>query len=308
MKVITYITTVSILISLNIHAEYKGSTFSEVWETVKKDEYELPENRISYKSLKKWFQSKIKFSANRTLSERQDILPHFEKLVHPNGICLAGKWKMTEDNPYGGYFRKGSEALIITRASTAMSETKVGKFRGMALAGKIFPTLEEDKKVETASFFLVDDLGGTKAKHWTDVEMTNAPKTSATSDVLKHLLYVLKVARTFAGVDKNPNERQVYMISELGEPLGAKIRTPRWMMVKAAPGQTVDEEDFRNELKVENYGGKLNLEVYGTSTEKEDGTKDFKKLGVIELTESVVSESCDHRLHFFHPKWKEISN
>ena len=33
--------------------------------------------------------------------------------------------------------------------------------------------------------------------------------------------------------------------------------------------------------------------------------KDWKKIGTITLDESVTSASCDQRLHFHHPKWRD---
>ncbi len=285
-------------------ADYQGSTFKEVWAQVISDPYEKPQNKISYSSLFKFLESKIEQAANRTLSERSDILPEFRKLAHPNGICLAGKWKMTEENPYGGLFKKGSEALIIGRASTAMNGTKRRDLRAMALAGKIFPTLSEEERVKTASFFLVDDLGGTKIPHWTDAKMTNEPKTSTTLAVISHLFYALKLAITFGKADSNPTKRQLYMISELATEGQDQVKTPEWMMVQAAPGQTVDEVDFRDELSIENYPNGLKLNVFAANSKDKDGNVDFKKVGEIDFTESIVSNSCDHRLHFHHPKWK----
>lgn len=286
------------------HAEYQGSSFSAVWTQVTSDAYENPSNRISYSSLFKYFENKIKKAANRTLNDRSDILPEFRKLAHPNGICLAGKWMMTEDNPYGGYFKKGSEALIIGRASTAMNGTKRGELRAMALAGKIFPTLNENETVKTASFFLVDDLGGTKLAHWSDAQMTNEPKTSKTIAVLSNIFYALKLAITFGKADSKPGMRQVYMISELGGESASQVRTPQWMMVQAKPGQSVDEADFRDELNMDNYPNGLALNVYAGDSKDKQGRVNFKKIGEIQFTESVVSNSCDHRLHFHHPKWR----
>ena len=42
----------------------------------------------------------------------------FRRLLHPNGVCLTGRWKITEETNYSGYFRKGSEALAVGRYST----------------------------------------------------------------------------------------------------------------------------------------------------------------------------------------------
>ena len=136
---------------------------------------------------------------------------------------------------------------------------------------------------------MVDDLGGTKAPNYTGVGMTNEPKTSATFGVFKHLFYALKLAATFGKADSNPGIRQVYEISEMGESIPEKVKTPKWMMAKAAPGQEVDEKDFRDELRVENYGGNLVVEIYAADKKFEDGSKNFKRIGHISFTESVVS-------------------
>lgn len=282
---------------------YEGSTYSSVWSQVESDTYKtLPKNKISVASLFGFLKSKIKRAANRTLNDRSDILPQFRKLAHPNGICLTGTWEITEDNPYGGYFKKGSEALIIARASTAMSATTQGRNRAFGLAGKLFPTNNplSEEKFQTASFFLVDDLGGTKARHYTDVEMTNAPKTSVTTAVVAHAIYAAKLALTFGKADANPNIRQVYEISELGEDNLDSVRTPEFMKIGAQKGQTVDRKDFRDELRIENYNGELLMDISVASGE----AKKWKKIGVVRFTESETSNSCDHRLHFPHPKWR----
>lgn len=288
------------------NADYDGSTFSEVWGQVTSDEYKKPQNKISFFSIGGWFASKIKKAAKRTISDRSDILPQFRKLAHPNGICLAGTWNITEENPYSGYFKSGTTGLIIARASTALSNTKVGKHRAFGLAGKIFPTTNPDhqENLKTGNFFLVDDLGGTKAKHITDVGLLNAPPVSKTSAVFKHLGYVLKLAKAFKKADSNPNMRQVYEVSELGEENLSSVVTPKWMKVIAAPGQTVDAADFRDELDINKLDSDIQFEIYVASTQDSKGNKNWSQIGMINFTESVISNSCDHRLHFHHPKWK----
>lgn len=298
-------------LSMNASAKmYEGSTYASVWSQVSSDTYKvLPKNKISVASLFGFLENKIKIAANRTLSDRSDVLPQFRKLAHPNGTCLTGTWEITEENPYGGYFKKGSEALIVARASTAMSGTTVGKNRGFGLAGKLFPTNNplNEEKFETANFFLVDDLGGTKARHYTDVEMTNAPTTTPTMAVIAHAIYAIKLAITFGKADSNPGIRQVYEISELGEDNPKSVRTPEWMKVGAQKGQTVDRKDFRDELRIENYAGELLMDISVASKEV-NGKKNWKKIGVIRFTDSEVSNSCDHRLHFHHPKWRSNLN
>ncbi len=300
-----------LMMSLNVSSkEYTGSTYSGVWAQVESDSYKkLPKHKISVASLFGFLENKIKRAADRTLSDKSDVLPQFRKLAHPNGTCLTGTWEITESNPYGGYFKKGSEALIVARASTALTGTTVGRNRGFGLAGKLFPTNDplNEEKLKTANFFLVDDLGGTKARHYTDVEMTNEPEVSPTLAVIAHAIYSIKLAITFGKADSNPGIRQVYEISELGEDEPESVLTPQWMKVGAQKGQTVDRKDFRDELRIDNYAGELLMDISVASKEV-DGKKNWEKIGVIRFTDSEVSNSCDHRLHFHHPKWRSNLN
>lgn len=279
--------------------------FQAVWNEVISDPLnKLPQEKVSYTKLVKGGKNVILGNSRRTFKEPANILKPFDKLAHPNGICFAGTWNIHANNKFSGYFKKGSKALMIVRASTAMSNTKRGQLRAFGFAGKIFPTMNPKQVLQdnTANFFLIDDLGGTRVEHYTDVALTNEPSTSITSAVLKSFLYVIKVARTFSQVDKNPSIRQVYEISELGESNKADVITPRWMKVEAKQGQTVDEDDFRNELKIAK-NEKLVFTI-SVASEEIDNKKDWKNIGTITLDTSVVSKSCDHRLHFHHPKWK----
>lgn len=234
-------------------------------------------------------------------------MPSFNKLAHPNGICFKGQWEIDTDNKYSGYFKKNSKGLIIVRASTALSNTRRGEIRSFGFAGKLFPTLNPQKIIteKTANFFLIDDLGGTRAKHYTDVTLSNEPSVSTNSEVFKSFLYVLTLARTFSQADKNPSIRQVYEISQLGENDKASVITPQWMKVEAKQGQTTDANDFRDELRIaKNKKLVFSLSVASTRIPK----KDWQAIGTITLDTSVVSKSCDHRLHFHHAKWRSDLN
>ena len=283
----------------------KVNQFQAIWNQLKSDPVEkLPQVKVSYRKLVVHGEDVISSDASRTLSSRANILPYFEKLAHPNGICFKGQWNISKPNKYSGYFKKDSKGLIIVRASSAMSNTKSGEIRSFGFAGKLFPTISPLKinQESTANFFLIDDLGGTRAKHYTDVELTNSPTASITSEVIKSLFYILKLARTFSQADQNPKIRQVYEISQLGETNNSSVITPKWMKVKAVSGQTVDESDFRNELSIRDNN---NL-VFRISVASDvvNGKKDWLDIGKITLDSSVISKSCDHRLHFHHPKWR----
>ena len=277
------------------------NSFQALWSEVTSDELTtLPQDKVSF-----WKLKNIKKDAIRTLQSQADILPSFEKLAHPNGICLKGIWQIDTKNRYSGYFKQNSKALIIARASSAMSETKQGEIRAFGFAGKLFPTTDITKIIKeyTANFFLIDDLGGTKTQHYTDTLMTNEPKVSITSEVLKSLPYAIKVAHAFSQADKNSGIRQLYEISELGEQNNSTIITPKWMKLQAQRGQSVDAKDFREELSIAD-GGKIVFDISVTSSQKGD-KKEWQKIGTITFDDSVVSGTCDHRLHFHHPVWRD---
>ena len=105
----------------------------------------------------------------------------FRRLVHPNGICLTGLWQITEDTGYSGYFRNGSRALVVGRYSTCCRETRRGHVRSLSLVGKLFPTADPDHvaPLRTASFMTQQDIGGDYNDYINDVELLNAPNTTA---------------------------------------------------------------------------------------------------------------------------------
>ena len=283
---------------------YTPISFDNLWEEIISDKYDkLPQNTTSYTKLTK--NNQIQKDAKRTLENRDDILKPFDKLAHPNGICFKGIWSIDTPNIYGGYFKQNSKALIIARASTTMNETTSDGIRGFGFAGKIFPTLDKKKinKTPTANFFLIDDLGGTNAKLYSDVNLSNEPNISFNLDILKNLFYAIKITSVFKNSDKHPNIRQLYEISFLGENNTTNIITPKYMkIVPAKTNKIQNKKDFRDELTITNTS--LIFYIY-VANRKQDGKKLWKKIGKIILDSSVVSYSCDHRLHFHHPKIRD---
>jgi len=283
---------------------YHGSTFREVRDQVFSDPYgELPTYEVTLGSIYPGVPNALLQACRKALTDENDIVPYFQRLVHPLGIALTGTWKIKQDNPYSGFFKNGSEALIVVRASVLLFETDQGQERGFAFAGKLFPTMDPDERVKTADFFTIDVLAGTKAQYFTEVELTNNPPFGFNAYVVRIFWIVIASFSSLIIADINPAYRQVYPISELGLTEGEKAKTPRWIMVKAWPGSgRVDRKDFRNELRVENYkDNKLIFEIHVASKEI-DGERDWTYIGDIELVESVTSASCDHRLKFRHPK------
>jgi len=281
--------------------------FKSLWDTVTSDPLEtLPQNEVSYGSLSTLFRNIILEDAQRTLSNHADILPRFDKLAHPNGICLKGLWEINTKNSYSGYFKEGSQALVVARASSAMSNTKRGEIRALGMAIKIFPTLNplELTSENSANFIVIDDLGGTRAEFFTDVALTNEPSISTNSEVLKFIVYGLKVADAFSEADENPNIRQLYEVSELKENKEMTIITPKWIKIEAQKGQAkLAVSDFREEFYLEK-NEKIIFNV-SVASSKINEIKQWITIGTLSFDDSIVSDSCDHRLHFHHPQWRD---
>jgi len=279
-----------------------GSSFGEVWSQVKSDPYKsMPMHPVTRASFFQGAVDLLKASANRTLNDRSDLLPRFQKLVHPVGICFAGSWNITESSPYSGYFESGKRALIIVRASEAMGQPLAGNYRSFGFAGKIFPTdnPKDTTSVTTANFFTVDDLGGTMSESFLGLAKTNEPKTSVHLNAIFSAPTLLKIVQTFTAADSNPGFRPVTDIARLGVSANQTVRSPRLLAIRPETSPTVRTSDFRNELRLANYQGPLRFGIY--VSEKGD---QWTRLGQIVLSEEALSDSCDHRLHFHHPRLK----
>jgi hypothetical protein len=292
--------------------KYEGSTFQEVRDQVFSDPYpgypeKLPIDPIASRRFFKRFQNLLLAAARRTVAQKADLLPYFDKLIHGNGMAFSGIWEITEDTPYSGYFAKGSKGLLIGRASVILTETTSDAKRGFGFAGKIFPTLDPNEKVKTADFLLLDNFVGSPAKHYSDIGISNHPVIGMGMNILRYFGVLATTLASFPRVDLPLTYRPVFKVASLGLPEGQEPVSPTWMMVQArAETRIQDKKDFREELMVENQtGGKLLLDVYTSETPRQkDGDRPWTRVGLITLNESILSESCDHRLHFHHPKVK----
>lgn len=283
--------------------DYQGSRYADVWAAVKSDPYKLPLYKVTMAS---FANAALEKATKATISDFNDLRPKAAKLIRPNGICLTGTWKMTADSPYTGYFRNGKEALIVARASVGLSITTRGAKRSFGMGGKLFPTTDpqDPAAYKTANFFVIDDNAGTKKGAFVDPKppMTNAPpftgdvsfQTVAEAGIILAIKKAQELADVFEG------ERQLYQIAELGEAPGAEIKTPRYINVFGLSKPKIEMSDFRDELKTKNYDGPIRLAV--EVSDVKGGP--FTRLGEISFTESVVSDTCDHSLHFHHPKWR----
>jgi hypothetical protein len=299
-------------LSAPAHAgSYEGSTFEDVWSAATEGPYAtLPAYKVTTASFFDILGDKLQKAASRTLLNESDVLPPFRKLLHANGVCLAGTWSITEDSPYSGYFAKGAEGLIVARASSALSETKRGEKRSFGLAGKIFPTLGRNVQAKTANFFVIDNLGGTFTPSYLDTSMTNdisalklGPANAPNLLVAAAAGRALKAAEDALG-GGNPFVRQLYPISELGIEDKSSAVTPRLLRIQGEPGARDPIEDFRDELAVAHPGQPLVFTIEVSSSA--DVTKAvWTPIGQMTFTEASASLGCDQRVHFAHPAWRK---
>lgn len=288
-------------VCIKLAYSYEGSTPNEVWDQVTSDSYDqLVTQTVTAKKLG----SKIFSRAKNTIEQKDDLIPYFNKVLHSNGICLLGKWNITEANPYSGYFKRGSKAVVIARASTTLSGVKRGEKRGFGMALKIFPTDELNSKIrmKTANLFTIDTLAGNDISHFLKSKMTNLPNMGITFNAALAAL----VGPAFLLADINPFIRQVYEVSELGVNNPKKAITPKYFRISGSDEMILsDKVDFREELIESlriNNGIVFNIEIRSSLTDP------FEKIGKAQFSEIVASESCDHRLHFHHPKFRSDLN
>jgi hypothetical protein len=251
----------------------------------------------------------------------------FRRILHPNGVCLTGEWKITEDSEYTGYFAKGSTALTIGRYSTCCTETRRGYDRSLALVGKLFPTNDpnDPTRFHTANFITQQDIGGALIDSINDAELLNAPDTTASRRGSG--LPILLVTGVVLGIaDKQPTIRQLYQIAELGKPQGQPTRSPEFMRLLISAEQPRIEGkllDFRDEIMAQIFDKghpkpqrKLifNIEVTdegqtsGTALRQRRKFQGWRRIGTLTFNDAVISWNGDSVIHFNHPTWRSNRN
>jgi hypothetical protein len=271
-------------------------------------------------------------AAKRVLASDSDLRwgadgKGYQRLLHPNGICMTGLWEITEETPYSGYFGKGNRGLILARYSTCCTETRRGNTRSLSMIGRIYPTTDPNhpEPLPTACFITQEDIGGEDTPNINDAKLRNAPNTTVSRRGSGAPILLLSGV-VFKKAEKQPTIRQVYQIAELGKPPAETTRAPEFMQLTVAPGQPVipgDDLDFRDEIMAHIYDPgdpapkrKLvfDIETSDTGTtsglptnERRDITN-WKKIGTITFDAAVVSFNADHVFHVNHPAWREDRN
>ena len=251
----------------------------------------------------------------------------FRRLLHPNGICLTGLWKITEATNYSGYFRQGSVALVVGRYSTCCSETRRGHARSLSMVGKLFPTTNPDhpEPLRTANFITQQDIGGDYSAYVNDAELRNAPNTTLWRRGAGIPILIVTGA-VFNLVDKNISIRQLYEIAELGKPNGEPTHAPTFMRLMTAKDQpriSGEGMDFRDEIMAQVYDPgepepkrtlTFNIEVTddgetrGVPVFERRTFSNWRHVGAITFDRAVASYNGDFVVHFRHPSWRDVQN
>jgi hypothetical protein len=249
------------------------------------------------------------------------------RLLHPNGICLTGQWRVTEETGYSGYFAPGSTALTVARYSTCCTETRRGHTRSLSMVGKLFPTTDANHPtpLRTANFITQQDIGGDNTDYINDAELRNAPDTT----VLRRgggVPILLLSGLVFGNVDRQPTIRQLYQIAELGKAPGQPTHAPAFMRLLVAPGQpriAGDGLDFRDEIMAQIFDRgdpepkrTLTFTIEVTDEGKTTGTKlrerrtfeNWRRIGSLTFDNAVASYNGDSVVHFNHPTWRDDRN
>lgn len=318
---------------------YSGSTFREVVDALSANRYQQvwgregePPFPVYDVSLLGLLRGGFATSSARTLDSGADLRwgpdrKGFRRLVHPNGICLIGRWRITEPTTYSGYFRQGSDALLIARYSACCARTTRGKVRSLSMVGKLFPTTDVNHAtpLRTANFMSQEDIGGTNSASINEVELRNAPDTTV-SRRGSGVPLLMVVGSTFRRVDSQPTIRQLYQIAELGKPATEPTRAPEFMRLTIAPGHPVipgQELDFRDEIMAQLFDRgdpvpkrtlTFTIEVTdqgvtsGPAFKERRTFESWRKIGTMVFDNAITSYNGDFVIHFSHPTWREDRN
>lgn len=296
------------------------SLINSRFESLKSVIFDQPYSQLpQYKVKKRFFgaekkadENKLLEAAKRTFENTDDLieLPTNNKLLNANGICFSGTWTINQESKYSGLYKKGSNVAAIVRASVALSGTTQKNKRGFGMAIKLLPNdLGEQPSLNA---FVLHSMGGTITKHVLDLKMDNEPplgrlpKFSDLSTALRLRRDLEKADKEYGAEKPDASFRPVTVFSEYKslDPV-----SPRWLRLSAMDEQRVDQNDFRDELNIENYSENLiryQIEVAGdnNNTDQKKKNAQWQRIGILKLTQSITSPACDLNLHFQHPRLK----
>jgi len=180
------------------------------------------------------------------------------------------------------------------------------------MAIKLLPNDLEDKA--SLNIFVLDSISGVITKNILDLELDNAPRLGSLPPLTK-ITTALRMRRDLENADKSNGATKPDVTYRPVNHLAKyktnpdKVISPRWFKLKALTTQRVDQDDFRNELRVEHYLDQkisYQIDVAGNHNDKKakKTNAQWQTVGTIDLSESITSSSCDLNLHFQHPRYK----
>jgi hypothetical protein len=326
---------------------YAGSRFREVVDALFANPYQrvwghegepaLPVQDVTIKSV---FGALLSFgkpgrfdrASERSLDSGADLRwgpdgKGFTRFLHPNAVCLVGRWQITEDTPYSGYFARGRTALVVARYSSGAGGLRRGQIRSLAMVGKLFPTTDPDHAtpLRTANFITQEDIGGATTESINAAELRNAPDVTVFRRGPAGTI-LIKIAAVFRRVDQQPTIRQLYPIAELGKPASEPTRAPEFMRLLVSPEQPViagAELDVRDEVMGQIFDrgdpvAKRTLTftidvtdegtTSGTSFRVRRAFRNWRRIGTLVFDNAVASYNGDAVIHFTHPTWRQDRN
>jgi len=255
----------------------------------------------------------LRNAAKRTLENTQDLYPfdNGQKLLQANGICFVGEWKIEQASEFTGLFSNGTRVPAVVRASVALSGVLRKNKRAFGIAVKLLP----DDLGEQASLnlFALNSMGGVIVDHTLGLPMDNQPALGGVpkfSDIRTALRMKKDLeaadrqqikSRGLAGqIKPQATFRPVDHLAAYG---AEEAISPKWVRFSALTEQRVNEDDFRDELDLNNYAQKQIS--YQIEVAKDHGGKKssatWLRIGRLVFNQSVTSKACDAQLHFAHP-------
>lgn len=175
------------------------------------------------------------------------------------------------------------------------------------------------------AFLPQQDIAGEHTDYINDAELRNAPDVHAWRRG-GGVPILLLTGIVFQRVDKEPAQRQLYQIAELGKPANEPTRTPKYMRLLVATEQpriAGDALDFRDEVMAQIFDPgdaapkrplTFNIEVTGEGSAHGPGISqhvtfsNWRRIGNLTLDNGVVSYNGDFVIHFNHPTWRTDRN
>lgn len=253
-----------------------------------------------------------------TFIERDDFREPRPKLLHPRGVCTDATWKITESSEATGVFAKGTELPAIVRFSSGTSDSeyvadlKKAPGRIFGFAAKIFPTQDLDEDVETLNVQTLDTYGFDRTMRKRFFHEDNGEAVTFTNVAPAKSTFGKVLATFFDRFDLSNFVRPVYPLAMIDanqqQVINPKIPYEIHFVADFKAREDQVPTDFRSDLMT--HPGELSMDIIIRSFEPEKRRRGRfapiknidKKIGVLILHDRVISDSCDLKLHFHHPK------